>query len=110
VARTGGEEFAVLLPATDLAAALHVAHRLRHAVTDLPTARRLTVSIGVDVRDPGDAGGTLDELLLGADRALYRAKEEGRNRVEVHGAASPRPADLPSAPPRPVPAEGSGLP
>ena len=110
VARTGGEEFAVLLPATDLVAALHVAHRLRHAVTDLPTARQLTVSIGVDVRTPGDAGGTLDELLLGADRALYRAKEKGRDRVEVHGGPPPEPADLPAAPLHPMPVDGFRLP
>jgi diguanylate cyclase (GGDEF)-like protein len=106
VARIGGEEFAVLLPGTDLKAALHVAHRLRHAVQDLPTARRLTVSIGVDVRPAGADGSSLDELLLGADRALYRAKEKGRNRVEVHGAA---PIDL-TDPKPPVPVDAFRLP
>jgi diguanylate cyclase (GGDEF)-like protein len=95
VARTGGEEFALLLPGTDLSAALHVAQRLRDAVTELPSARPLTVSIGVDVRNPDDAGSSLDELLLGADRALYRAKRNGRNRVEVHGRSSVEPAEPP---------------
>ena len=106
VARTGGEEFSVLLPETDLPAALQVAHRLRHAVQDLPTARQLTVSIGVDVREP-ERGGTLDELLGGADRALYRAKDKGRNRVEVHGAPPPDPAALEQSPVR---SEGFRLP
>ena len=103
VARTGGEEFAVLLPSTDLPAALHVADRLRQAVQDLPTARRLTVSIGVDVQDPQDGGADrgLDDLLVGADRALYRAKEKGRDRVEVHGSPF-GPAD----PPGTVPVDG----
>ena len=103
VARTGGEEFAVLLPGTDLTAALHVAHRLRRAVQDLPTARELSVSIGVDVRAPQDGGG-LDDLLLGADRALYQAKDKGRNRVEVHG-RRPRPVDPP-----PTSVDAAGLP
>jgi len=83
VARTGGEEFSLLLPGTDLSAAVHVAERLRHAVQDLSAARPLSVSIGVDVLEPQQGDRELDDLLLGADRALYRAKEHGRNRVEV---------------------------
>jgi diguanylate cyclase (GGDEF)-like protein len=83
VARTGGEEFALLLPGTDQPAALHVAQRLRDAVQDLRAARPLTVSIGLDVLDPGQGERELDDLLLGADRALYRAKANGRDRVEV---------------------------
>jgi diguanylate cyclase (GGDEF)-like protein len=90
VARTGGEEFALLLPGTDLPAAVHVAERLRQAVHQLRAARPLTVSIGVDVLDPQQGERELDDLLLGADRALYRAKDDGRDRVQVHPARTDR--------------------
>ena len=86
LARTGGDEFVVLLPATDLHEAASVADRIRVAVerllihtAELPL--RLTVSIGVaplaeNVID-------LDALLLQADEALYTAKRTGRARVQV---------------------------
>jgi diguanylate cyclase (GGDEF)-like protein len=88
-ARLGGEEFAVLLPNTDHAAALDVAERLRQAVAamEIPTERspapQITVSIGVAELDPSMPG--IDALLNRADRALYRAKREGRNRVSDVG-------------------------
>jgi len=85
-ARFGGEEFVVALPETDLEKALHVAERLRRQVADTPmtdqaTPVRTTVSIGVTVvgREPAD----LATALKQADDALYRAKRNGRNRVEV---------------------------
>jgi PleD family two-component response regulator len=53
-------------------------------------ARPLTVSIGVDVLDPQQGERELDDLLLGADRALYRAKDDGRDRVQVHPARTDR--------------------
>jgi diguanylate cyclase (GGDEF)-like protein len=83
--RFGGEEFAVILPATDRARALEVAERIRlelraHAFGEPLGARRLTASLGVaDLPAPGIA--TKEELLLAADRALYRAKKEGRDRT-----------------------------
>lgn len=86
VGRTGGEEFLVLLPASGASAAVEVAERLRAAVlridcSDLAPDLALTVSLGVAVRRPGEAD--LGELARRADAALYRAKEEGRNRVVV---------------------------
>ncbi len=83
-ARIGGEEFAVLLPDTDCAAALVFARRLRDKVAGAacPDADRLitiTVSIGIAAMDANDE--TLDAALVRADRALYRAKRGGRNRV-----------------------------
>ena len=83
VARWGGEEFVVLLPDTDLAGAAHVAEKLRAAVAALPVTfddepMALTVSFGVAQQVPG---APFDRTLAAADRALYRAKEEGRDRV-----------------------------
>ena len=82
--RYGGEEFLVLLPGQDAAAARVVAERLREAVEgrEVPwqgQALRLTVSIGLASRRDGDTEPL--GLLERADKALYRAKNEGRNRV-----------------------------
>jgi diguanylate cyclase (GGDEF)-like protein/PAS domain S-box-containing protein len=88
VARVGGEEFAVLLPETRLKSAERLAERLRHAVAALriphersSVAPVVTVSLGVASLDPRQ--GEFQALMELADRALYRAKETGRNRVEV---------------------------
>ena len=77
----------VLLPETKPQAALVVAERIRTAVfasrvTLPPQQIRFTVSVGVANLSQG---GTLDELLKLADKAMYLAKFRGRNRVEVSG-------------------------
>lgn len=94
VARIGGEEFAVLLPATNEATALMLARRLHQAVTDCGIAheyskasRVVTISIGLAVLAAGDAQ-DFDALFQRADQALYRAKASGRNQV-----AGPIPID-----------------
>jgi diguanylate cyclase (GGDEF)-like protein/PAS domain S-box-containing protein len=89
--RLGGEEFAVILPETGIKAAAEVANRLRQHIaersiitggdTDRRAAVDCTVSIGVAQLTPQD--GSIDDLLHRADQALYRAKENGRNRVET---------------------------
>jgi diguanylate cyclase (GGDEF)-like protein len=85
-ARIGGEEFAVLLPHTDRTQAGLVAERIRRAVAAAPLGRSrpvpITVSIGVAWL-PGPDKGDAATLLQNADTALYRAKDEGRNRVAV---------------------------
>ncbi|HSM14543.1 MAG TPA: GGDEF domain-containing protein [Thermoanaerobaculia bacterium] len=84
-ARVGGEEFAVLSPETDLAGALTMADKIREIFAarhfDCGSAPvRVTCSFGVAVAQAGMRG--LDDLVSAADRALYRAKNGGRNRVE----------------------------
>jgi len=100
--RFGGEEFVVILPGADLDAAARRAEELRSKVEgivvrylekDLP---RITVSIGV-AAFPG-AGDNPQAVLKAADEALYRAKERGRNRIELSGAVMAIP-DAPSAGP-----------
>ncbi|MBI2276521.1 MAG: diguanylate cyclase [Dechloromonas sp.] len=85
--RVGGEEFAVLLPQTDNERALEVAERLRKTTADAEIvldqggALHFTVSIGV-ASNTG-AGTTIDAMLGQADKALYEAKHQGRNRVRA---------------------------
>ena len=83
VARWGGEEFLLLLPATDAAAAWALAERVRKAVTAQPLAPQgapitATLSLGVAVVRANEP---LASAIARADGALYRSKEEGRNRV-----------------------------
>ena len=82
-ARIGGDEFAVILPETDLGRGLEVAERLRAAIRalELPQAGRLAASVGVAELPTCAAGG--DELRAAADAALYEAKRGGRDRVRA---------------------------
>ena len=84
--RYGGEEFLVLLPEQPIEAAALAAERLRAAVEQLavphPAGGVVTVSAGVASLSDDEC--RPDELFELADQALYRAKEGGRNRVEVH--------------------------
>ena len=102
--RFGGEEFLVILPGADIGASAHRAEQLRSKVEalvvrylnqDLP---RITLSIGV-AAFPG-TGDTPEVVMRMADEALYRAKANGRNRVETASApdgGSMPPADSPIA-------------
>jgi diguanylate cyclase (GGDEF)-like protein len=81
--RSGGEEFLMLLPNTNVESALQVAERLRHCVEQgqLPPVGHITISLGVAVWPiHADA---IEQVLKLADRALYLAKQHGRNRSEV---------------------------
>lgn len=80
--RYGGEEFCVLMPRTDGGSALALADALRRHVSLPPEADRrgLSASFGVAVWRTGD---TVDSMFHRADQALYRAKVQGRDRVEM---------------------------
>jgi len=102
VSRWGGDEFLVLMPGVRHADLEPILERLRQAVTLAHTrchgsAHTVTVSIGAAM---GALGQTPDECIAAADHALYRAKEEGRNRVVTVGTARPT-----SALGRPAPEE-----
>lgn len=87
VARFGGEEFAVLLPETTVSNAEIIAERLRDhvakadpGVLDKRQLPAVTISLGISGRQPGYS---LDMMIAAADVAMYHAKRNGRNRVEV---------------------------
>ncbi|HNW81963.1 MAG TPA: diguanylate cyclase [bacterium] len=85
IARMGGEEFAALLPNTEISGALIVAERLRKAVEETPLLVEdktipSTISIGISGYKNSSS---LDELLKNADAALYIAKNEGRNCIRI---------------------------
>ena len=86
--RLGGEEFAIILPNSTLDSAAQLAERLRQHIeqTHFPlpgsdASIKLTISLGVTAFHPETD--TVDTLLIRADHALYAAKRNGRNRVEV---------------------------
>ncbi len=84
--RTGGEEFAIILPDTGIDQAMQAAERIRNAVETASSAPEseapaMTVSIGVA---GAEAENDLTKTLNQADKALYRAKESGRNRVVAY--------------------------
>ena len=92
-ARYGGEEFVVLLPGTDAAGARHVADNLRASVNGAALRNSgsplgfVTASIGVAAVRPDKTGFTAQPLVEQADRALYAAKDAGRDRVCLADAA-----------------------
>lgn len=98
VARLGGEEFAILLPGRSSRSALSLAERLRATVEGLRLSEgddliHFTVSVGVSSLLPGELG--FEPMFRRADRALYKVKRSGRNRVMLADDTD----DVPSIPP-----------
>jgi diguanylate cyclase (GGDEF)-like protein len=90
-ARYGGDEFIVLLPETPPKGALEVAERIRIRVAETPLEldqRRLVSSVSIGIACYPEDGRTLDSLAAHADRALYAAKQEGRNKTVKFRAAA----------------------
>ncbi len=86
VCRYGGDEFTIIMPATELFDAILVADRLKSAVQNIPTARQLAItsSIGIAEHKPSSSY-NVDELIHAADSALYDAKKSGKNQVSFAG-------------------------
>ncbi len=90
-ARYGGEEIAMILPRSDMVAAYNVGERIRAAITELrittdsdpPKVLSVTASFGV-ASYPESKAQSAEDLIRRADRALYRAKKTGKNRVELY--------------------------
>ncbi len=82
VGRWGGEEFLIVLAETNQDGAMVLAEKLRQTVEeyDFPVAGHKTASFGVTVYHTGD---TIESMMARVDAALYRAKDSGRNRVEL---------------------------
>jgi diguanylate cyclase (GGDEF)-like protein len=88
LARYGGEEFVALLPETNRAGASRIAEQMQAAIHALalphaysPAADRITISIGASISRPQQPATNAEALKQAADRALYQAKEQGRNRL-----------------------------
>jgi diguanylate cyclase (GGDEF)-like protein len=84
IGRIGGEEFAVILPETDITSALVIGDRLRKRIEALEIPHKdcmikITISIGASPSSKEDL--SIDDVLQRSDAALYRAKENGRNRI-----------------------------
>jgi len=84
--RWGGDEFCVLLPQTEVEAARATAERIRKGIEALSPSLvgiRATASVGIATY-PTDFDGNVEDLVKRADQALYRAKREGKDRVEIY--------------------------
>lgn len=110
IARWGGEEFLVAMPDTDRGAAMATAERLRRLMEEqpvtLPSNRNLTVTLSIGVAvSSADQPETPDELIQRADRALYAAKDKGRNTLVMADTVlpfAPQPKRRTTAPRRTV--------
>jgi diguanylate cyclase (GGDEF)-like protein/PAS domain S-box-containing protein len=98
-ARYGGEEFAVLLPNTDADGCARVGEEIRSALRDLamlhtqnPPSRLVTASLGAATSLPSQTTTDCNALVAAADRALYAAKDSGRDRLVMSGQVVPWPA------------------
>jgi len=104
-ARYGGEEIALILPRTEMVAAYNVGERIRSAIaeqrvttdSDPPKVLGVTASFGI-ASYPETRASTGEDLVRRADRALYRAKKTGKNRVELFWSDESGPARFPMIP------------
>ena len=87
VARLSGDEFAILMPQTDVEGAMHLGEDLRAQVADsvrpASDAEPATISVGITMFGGGEKGAGAEAVLVAADQAMYRAKEGGRNQIAL---------------------------
>jgi diguanylate cyclase (GGDEF)-like protein len=91
IGRLGGEEFALLLPGMEAAAAAPIAERLRGACAAIDSSasgHRFDIRASFGIADSSTAGHDLNKLLSQADEAMYRSKREGRDQIRVHTSTS----------------------
>ena len=101
--RYGGEEIALILPRTDMVSAYNVGERIRTAIaeeaittdSDPPQVLHVTASFGI-ASYPETRASTGEDLVRKADRALYRAKKTGKNRVELFWSDDSQPVRIPT--------------
>ena len=85
VCRYGGDEFAVIMPATELYPAIRLAHRLHYAISKIPAPGGLVISSSIGIAEYKAASlYKIEEFINAADSAMYDAKKNGKNRVSVH--------------------------
>ena len=87
VARLSGDEFAILMPQTDVEGAMQLGEDLRAQVAEsvrpISDAAAATISVGVTMFGGGEKGSGSEAVLVAADQAMYRAKEGGRNQIAL---------------------------
>ena len=98
LARMGGEEFAILLTGADTVRAHAQAEAVRRAILHHVGAGIPAYTCSVGVASTADPDCTLDALMLAADRALYAAKKDGRNRVKTAQVGDHKPQPIPPIP------------
>lgn len=84
LARLGGDEFIMIFPETSLEGAVVVAEKIREMVSCLSLDREIFFTVSIGVAELTDFNSDLDSLIKHADIAMYKAKNGGRNRVEVY--------------------------
>jgi diguanylate cyclase len=84
VCRYGGDEFTVIMPATELYPAVRIANRLKDAITNIPTPEGLVISSSIGIAEyKASSLYKIDEFVHVADSAMYDAKKNGKNKVSV---------------------------
>lgn len=84
VCRYGGDEFTVIMPATELYPAIRIANRLNDAMAKIPTPEGLVISSSIGIAEyKASSSYKIEEFIHTADSAMYSAKKSGKNRVSV---------------------------